>query len=68
MIANEYVVSVEHPSLGPLRVPGVPVKLSETPGHVRSVAPELGQHTEEVLLMLGYDWEQIGGLRERGVI
>ncbi len=68
VIANEYVVTVEHPSLGQLRVPGVPVKLSETPGHVRSVAPELGQHTEEVLLMLGYDWEQIGGLREQGVI
>jgi crotonobetainyl-CoA:carnitine CoA-transferase CaiB-like acyl-CoA transferase len=67
-IENGYVVEVEHPSLGPLRVPGVPVSLSETPGHVRTVAPELGQHTEEVLLMLGYSWEQIEDLRTRGVI
>jgi crotonobetainyl-CoA:carnitine CoA-transferase CaiB-like acyl-CoA transferase len=31
-------------------------------------APELGQHTEEVLLELGFGWEDIGGLVERGVI
>jgi crotonobetainyl-CoA:carnitine CoA-transferase CaiB-like acyl-CoA transferase len=31
-------------------------------------APEMGQHTEEVLLELGYDWEHISGLMERGVI
>ena len=31
-------------------------------------APEMGQHTEEVLLELGYDWEQIAALKERNVI
>jgi crotonobetainyl-CoA:carnitine CoA-transferase CaiB-like acyl-CoA transferase len=48
---------------------GVPVRLSATPGAVRAAAPELGQHTEELLLeVLGLDWEQIGRLREQGVI
>jgi crotonobetainyl-CoA:carnitine CoA-transferase CaiB-like acyl-CoA transferase len=48
---------------------GVPVRLSETPGAVRAPAPELGQHTEEVLLdVLGLEWDQITRLREQEVI
>jgi CoA:oxalate CoA-transferase len=68
VIENEYVIEVEHPHLGTIRLPGLPVRLSETPGRVRSTAPELGQHTEEVLLPLGYSWEEMEGLRRRGVI
>jgi len=68
VLANEYVVTVEHPHLGPIRVPGIPVKLSETPGRIRSTAPELGQHTEEVLLELGYSWEDLDRLRTSEVI
>jgi crotonobetainyl-CoA:carnitine CoA-transferase CaiB-like acyl-CoA transferase len=45
-----------------------PADFSETPWGTTSLAPELGQHTEEVLLELGYDWEQIIPLKERGVI
>lgn len=67
-LENGYITTVEHPNLGTLRVVGSPVQLSETPASVRLPAPELGQHTEEILLELGYDWEQIGGLREAGVI
>jgi crotonobetainyl-CoA:carnitine CoA-transferase CaiB-like acyl-CoA transferase len=67
--ANDYVVDFEHPQHGKTRVLGVPVRLGETPGSVRAPAPELGQHTEEILLdVLGYDWERITALRERGVI
>ena len=67
--ANDYVVDFEHPQHGRTRVLGVPVRLGETPGRVRAPAPELGQHTEEILLdVLGYDWERITALRERGVI
>jgi len=67
--ANDYVVDFEHPRHGQTRVLGVPVRLGETPGSVRAPAPELGQHTEEVLLdVLGYDWERITALREQGVI
>jgi crotonobetainyl-CoA:carnitine CoA-transferase CaiB-like acyl-CoA transferase len=48
---------------------GVPVRLSETPGSVRMPAPELGQHTEQILTdLLGYDWDRISELRKKGVI
>ena len=45
-----------------------PADFSATPWEPRGLPPELGQHTEEVLLELGYDWEQIIALKERGVI
>ena len=50
-------------------VRGLPVHLSKTPGSVRSLGPELGQHTEEILVeTLGYTWDEIGALKEQGVI
>jgi crotonobetainyl-CoA:carnitine CoA-transferase CaiB-like acyl-CoA transferase len=52
-----------------VRVRGVPVHLGKSPGSVRSLGPELGQHTEEILVeTLGYSWEQIGELKEQRVI
>jgi crotonobetainyl-CoA:carnitine CoA-transferase CaiB-like acyl-CoA transferase len=69
VLANDYVVDFDHPQHGPTRVLGIPVQLGETPGAVRLAAPELGQHTEEILLdVLGYDWERITELRKREVI
>ena len=68
LIANDYLVDVPHPTLGNLREVGLPVRLSETPGAVRSSAPEYGQHTEEVLLEHGFTWEQIAELRDLRVI
>ncbi|MFQ5698453.1 MAG: CaiB/BaiF CoA transferase family protein [Myxococcota bacterium] len=69
VVANDYVVDFEHPQFGETRVLGMPVRLSETPGQVRTAAPALGQHTESVLVdVLGWDWERIGELRRRGVI
>ncbi len=65
--ANDYIVDVEDPRLGALRLPGVPVQLSESPGRI-GAAPELGQHTEEVLQALGYSWEEIGRLRQSRTI
>jgi len=67
--ANDYVVEFDHPAHGPTQMLGLPVRLSETPGGVRSAAPEFGQHTEEVLLdVLGLDWDAITRLREEQVI
>ena len=68
VIANEYLVDLEHPTEGTIKQVGVPVKLSETPGAAHSTAPEFGEHTEEILLAQGYDWDRIAGLREQGVI
>ena len=66
--ANEYLVEMEHPDLGPIQEVGVPIQMSRTPGRVRNTAPQLGQHTEEVLLEFGFDWEQIQKFREDAVI
>ena len=69
MLANDYIVEVDHPQHGATSMVGIPVRLSETPGSVRSPAPELGQHTEDVLLnVLGWDWERISALIEAEVV
>ena len=65
---NGYLIEQEHPQYPGHRTVGTPVRLSATPGAVRAPAPELGQHTEEVLLELGYDWPQIERLHDDGVI
>ena len=65
---NEYLLTVDHPISGPTQVVGQPWKFSETPATIAPAAPELGQHTEEILLVLGYTWEDITALREAKAI
>jgi crotonobetainyl-CoA:carnitine CoA-transferase CaiB-like acyl-CoA transferase len=67
VVAREMIVEQEHPTAGKIRVVGVPVKLSETPGAVRTPAPLLGEHTEEVLTSLGYG-DRLKQLKQSGVI
>ncbi|MBM3734146.1 MAG: CoA transferase [Acidobacteria bacterium] len=58
-----------HPTAGPVRVTGVPIKFSETPGGIKSAAPVSGQHTREALAgLLGLGAERIGELARAGVI
>ncbi|HEY7709324.1 MAG TPA: CoA transferase [Candidatus Entotheonella sp.] len=69
VIARDMIVSLDHPTAGPIRVTGVPIKLSDTPGEVHSAPPTLGQHTTEVL----GDWLQINAteakaLHQEGVV
>ena len=67
--AREMVAFVEHQTIGALEVLGVPVKLSATPGAVRTPPPLLGQHTEPILAgELGLDPAAIARLREQRVI
>ena len=61
---NNYIVELEDVNGETRRVVGSPIKMSDTPTSPSASAPELGQHTEEVLLELGYTWEQIGELRD----
>ena len=61
---NKYIVELEDFNGETRRVVGSPIKMSDTPTSPSASAPELGQHTEEILLELGYTWEQIGELRD----
>jgi len=60
------VVQTEHPQAGAVRMAGLPVKLSATPGAVRSAAPLLGEHTAAVLAQAGYPDAQIAAMLAAG--
>ena len=64
---RQMVVDMDTPG-GSLRMTGVPIKLSETPGALRTPPVTLGQHTDEVLRSLGFGNEEIERLRETGVV
>ncbi len=68
VLHNRMVVEVPHPTLGPLKVTGVPLRLDRTPGSVRRPPPVLGQHTREVLLELGFSHADITSLAREGVV
>jgi crotonobetainyl-CoA:carnitine CoA-transferase CaiB-like acyl-CoA transferase len=66
--ANEFFTPVNHPTYGPIELLLAPIKFSETPGTFRTPAPEFGQHTEEILLELGYSWDDISYLRDKKAV
>ncbi len=67
--ARKAIVSTLHPKFGELRMQNVAPKLSETPGAVRTPAPELGEHSDEIYrTLLNFDDRRIADLRARGVI
>jgi crotonobetainyl-CoA:carnitine CoA-transferase CaiB-like acyl-CoA transferase len=69
ILANDYVTQIQHPSLGPLKVVGAPVRMSATPASAQGYAPNFGEHTEQVLIdVLGYNWDDIQKLKEEEVI
>ena len=69
LAAREMIADVTHATVGPLRLLGTPVKLSATPGSVRTAPPTLGQHTESVLQQeLGLSSAQIATLRSHGAV
>ncbi|WP_415840941.1 CaiB/BaiF CoA transferase family protein, partial [Nocardiopsis rhodophaea] len=66
--ARDAVVEVPDPDLGAVRMPGLPFRLSRTPGAIRSAGPGLGEHTGEVLAEIGITAHEVRQLRERGVL
>jgi CoA:oxalate CoA-transferase len=67
--AREMFVERDHPVYGPLTTTGTPLKLSETPGRVRWLAPMPGEHNEEILVgLLGHSREDLARWRAEGVI
>lgn len=66
--ANGYLVEQEHPKFGTQRIVGLHIELSETPGSPGTPAPQLGEHTEEVLRTLELSDDEIAALRDAGVV
>ena len=66
--AREMVVALTHPEYGPLRLLGIPIKLSDTPGTVEMAPPRFGEHNREVLFKLGYSEADMARFAESGVI
>jgi crotonobetainyl-CoA:carnitine CoA-transferase CaiB-like acyl-CoA transferase len=65
---RQMVVDVEHPRHGKIRQFGVAIKMSDTPGTIRSAAPTSGEHTDAVLKDLGMTSDQIAALRSKGAV
>lgn len=68
VVENGYIIDASDAAGNTVRVVGSPIELSHTPAKVSAVAPELGQNTEEVLLEVGYNWDEISALRKAGAI
>ncbi len=69
VLAREMIVEVEHEVTGTVAIPGIPIKLSETPGRVDAPAPNLGEHTEEILTgLLGLGSDEVDRLKQQGVV
>ncbi len=69
VVARGSLVEMEHPRAGKVKMVGAPVRLSETPGSVRTPAPMLGEHTDDVLAeLLGLGKGEIAKLRAEGAI
>jgi len=66
--ANEMIYTTNHPTRGEVKMLGLPVKLKKTPGKPQGPSPQLGQHTAEILLGLGYSNESIAELEAEKVI
>jgi crotonobetainyl-CoA:carnitine CoA-transferase CaiB-like acyl-CoA transferase len=68
VLANDHIVDVEHPYLGKTRIVTTPIRLNKEAPPIRRLAPELGQHNEEILLEHDYTWDDIAELKNKGVI
>jgi len=69
VVANDYITDFDHPVLGDVKMCNHPNIYSETPAGLWREAPELGQHTEQILIdELGYDWNDISELQDAGAI
>jgi formyl-CoA transferase/CoA:oxalate CoA-transferase len=66
--SREMIQEVEHPTIGMLKMLGIPLKLSVTPGSIRKAPPLLSEDTNEVLTALGYSSENISDFKEKGII
>ena len=69
VLARDMIAEVEHNTTGTVQIPGIPIKLSETPGQIDAPAPNLGEHTSEVLIdLLGLGAEEVNQLKQNGIV
>jgi CoA:oxalate CoA-transferase len=67
--ARDIIIEYEYPTAGKIKMPGFPVKMSKTPATYRIGAPQLGEHTIEILKnILDYSDEKIEELRKKGAV
>ncbi len=67
-LENAYAVEFEHPAHGRIKLPGYPARFSAAQACMRSAAPALGEHSREILRMLGYGDDDIAELRAQDII
>ena len=68
VLHRQLMVDTQHPKFGRVKQAGIPIKLSETPGRIRSPGAMPGTDTDEILATLGYTKEDIERLRETGAV
>ncbi len=68
ILHRNMVIEIKDPVLGSIKQLGMAIKLSDTPGRVRSLAPIFGQHTKEILLTAGYSSAEIAEMMEKGIV
>jgi len=68
VLQRKMVIEVEHPTEGKVKQVGIAIKMSDTPGEVRNLAPLPGEQTDEILTGFGYNDEGIKQLRKQGIV
>jgi formyl-CoA transferase len=68
ILHNDMVIEADVPGVGRMKFVGMPVKLTDTPGRLRSIPPTVGQHNDELLAQLGRTVDQIAELKAAGVV
>ena len=67
-LANDFFVEWDHPRYGKIKVLNNPIKLSKTPAGIKSRAPDLGEHTDEIMKGLGYSEAEVAKMKKTGII
>jgi len=68
VLHRKMVLELDHPNGRKVKQVGIAIKLSDTPGKVRSLPPSTGEHTDEILGSLGYSEQRIAELHQEGVV
>ncbi|MDI9897461.1 CoA transferase [Rhodococcus sp. IEGM 1381] len=68
VIHNGMIAETTHPQVGDIKLVGMPVRLSNTPGRVRTAPPSVGEHNEQILRSIGFTTEELRSWQKAGVV